>query len=143
MQNDSNVETTQAEIPAHLKCDPRIFNVSLKDDHGETCELVFKIIIKCTDEALHEHNKFWSNHQERLEDNNGDIVAVILKLIGPMVYTACHAGIDWIGVGNKYGINSIFNEEGWDPDCFEITKLYFEDYINDDAFEVSPAVLEG
>jgi len=89
MQNDSNVETNQAEIPAHLKCDPRTYKVSLKDDHGESCELVFKIIIKCTDEALHEHNKFWSHHQERLDDNNGDIVAVVLKLIGPMVHTAC------------------------------------------------------
>lgn len=35
MQNDSNVETNQAEIPAHLKCDPRTYKVSLKDDHGE------------------------------------------------------------------------------------------------------------
>lgn len=143
MQNDSTVQTEQAEIPAYLQCKPRTFNVSLKDDHGESCELVFKIIVKCIDEELHEHNKFWSGHQERLNDNDGDIVKVVLKLIGPMVHTACHEGKDWVSVGNRYGINSIFNQEGWNPECFEITHLYFEDYINDNSFEVSSVALEG
>ena len=29
MQNDSNAETAQAEIPAYLQCEPRTFKVKL------------------------------------------------------------------------------------------------------------------
>lgn len=86
MQNDSNVEITQAEIPEYLRCEPRTYKVKLNHWHDDTCELEFTVVIKCTENELHEHNNFWSNHKSRLEENNGDIVAVILKMIGKAVF---------------------------------------------------------
>lgn len=139
----SEIENKTPEVPAYLQCEPRTYEVKLKDDHDETYDLEFTIVIKCTDEALHEHNNFWSGSKDRLADNNGDIAAVVLKLIGPMVLSACHRGKNWIGIGTKYGINSIFNEEGWSPDSFEITKLYFYDYVDVDSFEIKSIKVEG
>jgi uncharacterized protein YbaP (TraB family) len=67
MQHDSNVETPQAEIPEYLRCDPRTFKVT--HHMSDTCDLQFTLVIKCTDEMLHEHNTFWSDHQYRLDQN--------------------------------------------------------------------------
>lgn len=142
MQNDSNVETPQAEIPDFLQCEPRTYNVKLNHWHEDTCDLEFKIVIKCTDQALHEHNNFWCESDSRLDYNDGDIVAVILKMIGRKVFWYCyehnHTSLD-----SKYGVNSIFKDEGWSPLCFEITELSFDNYVDDDAFEFEPVKVEG
>lgn len=142
MQNDSNVEITQAEIPAYLICEPRTYKVKLNDWHEHSCELEFTIVIKCTDEMLHEHNSFWSGHQSRLRNNNGDIVAVVLKLIGNKLFWFCYEDGFTINRGGE-AANKIFEDEGWSSDCFEITKLYFENLIDDDQFEFEPVVVEG
>ncbi|MDA5044765.1 DUF2528 family protein [Acinetobacter baumannii] len=144
MQNDSNVETTQAEIPAYLMCEPRTFKVKY-DKWSDVCDLEFTIVIKCTDEELHEHNNFWSNHESRLKENNGDIVSVILKMISKRVFWACYNGKDTIATdpAASWGINSIFHSEGWSHTCFEITKIYFENYVSGDDFEFEPVVVEG
>lgn len=142
MQNDSNVETPQAEIPEYLRCDPRTYKVKLNHWHEDTCELEFTVVIKCTDEELHEHNRFWSSHKSRLEENNGDIVAVILKMIGRSVFWWCYEH-NSTSVHEKYGVNSIFYEEGWDAHCFQITKLYFENYVRDEDFDFEPVQAEG
>ena len=134
MQNDSNVEMVKAEIPAYLQCEPRTYKVKLNHWHEDTCDLEFTIIIKCTDTELHEHNNFWSNADNRLDDNDGDIVAVILKMIGRKVFFHCY-GNNFISPKTKFGINSIFDSEGWSPDCFEITVISFDNYIDDDSFE--------
>ena len=142
MQNDSNVETPQAEIPEHLRCEPRTFKVT--HHMSDTCDLQFTLVIKCTDEMLHEHNTFWSNHQNRLDENGGDIVKVMLKMIAVDVFNACFQGKDNVGYPPyRWGINTIFQEEGWDSDCFEITKLYFDNYISGDDFEFEPVQAEG
>ncbi|ARG15752.1 MULTISPECIES: DUF2528 family protein [Acinetobacter calcoaceticus/baumannii complex] len=141
MQNDSNVETTQAEIPAYLQCEPRTFKVKLNSWHEDTCELEFTVVIKCIDDELHEHNNFWSGHKNRLSENNGDIVAVVLKMIGRSVFWWCYEN-NSNSLHEKYGVNSIFHEEGWLSDCFEITKLYFENNVDDDSFEFEPVVTE-
>ncbi|MFH7805657.1 DUF2528 family protein [Acinetobacter sp. BSP-53] len=140
MQNDSNVETSQAEIPAYLQCEPRTYKVKLDSVHEFTCDLEFTVIIKCTNEELHEHNNFWSNSEYRLKKNNGDIVAVILKMIGRKVFWACYGGKDVVSSdhASSWGINSIFHEEGWGHESFEITKLNFDNYVDDDAFEFEP-----
>ncbi|ATU46295.1 hypothetical protein CS557_12710 [Acinetobacter junii] len=144
MQNDSNVETTQAEIHPFLKADPRTYKVKLKDDHEFTTELEFTIVIKCTDSALHEINSFWSSDQERLEDNDGDIVAVILKMIGRKLYWECYRrnGHVYAPSDYKYGVNSIFNDEGWWAEGFEIIEISFDDFITMDEFEIEPVVVE-
>lgn len=134
MQNDSNVEMIKAEIPAYLQCEPRTYKVKLNHWHEDTCDLKFTIVIKCTDTELHEHNNFWSNHQYRLQENNGDIVAVILKMIGSTVFWWCYEN-NSNSLHEKYGVNSIFNQEGWIPKRFEITQLYFENHVRDIDFE--------
>ena len=142
MQNDSNVETPQAEIPDYLRCEPRTFKVT--HHMSDTCDLQFILVIKCTDEMLHEHNKFWSDHQYRLDQNGGDIVKVMLKMIAVDAYNACFQGKASVGYPPyRWGINTIFQEEGWDSDCFEITKLYFDNYISGDDFEFEPVQAEG
>ena len=141
MQNDSNVETPQAEIPAYLQCEPRTYKVKLNDWHEDTCDLEFTVNIKCTDEYLTEHNKFWSRHEDRLKDNSGDVVAVVLKMIGTSVFWWCYEH-NSNSLHEKYGVNSIFNQEGWDSRCFEITKLYFENHVRDDEFEFEPVKAE-
>lgn len=113
MQHDSNVETPQAEIPEYLRCEPRTFKVT--HHMSDTCDLQFTLVIKCTDEMLHEHNTFWSNHQNRLDENGGDIVKVMLKMIAVDVFNACFQGKDNVGYPPyRWGINTIFQEEGWD-----------------------------
>ncbi|OTG61214.1 hypothetical protein B9T36_02090 [Acinetobacter sp. ANC 4204] len=141
MQNDSSVESSQAEIPVYLQCEPRTYKVKLNHWHEDTCELEFTVVIKCIDEELHGHNKFWSGHQSRLEENNSDIVAVILKMIGTKVFWWCCQN-NSNSLHEKYGVNSIFHEEGWLSDCFEITKLYFENYVRDEDFEFEPVKAE-
>ncbi|HAV5431499.1 TPA: DUF2528 family protein [Acinetobacter baumannii] len=141
MQNDSNVENKQAEIPAYLQCEPRTFKVKLNHWHEDTCELEFTVVIKCIDDELHEHNNFWSGHRGRLSENNGDIVAVILKMIGRSVFWWCYEN-NSNSLHEKYGVNSIFHQEGWLSDCFEITKLYFESHVDEDAFEFEPVTVE-
>lgn len=139
MQNDSTPQNAQAEIPAYLQCEPRYYKVKYNDDTA--CEIEFKITIKCTDEMLHEHNNFWSGHKDRLEDNNNDIVAVMLKMIGRHALFACFEGKDFLGVPPyNWGINTLFKEEGWMSDCFEITWLWFEDYISYKDFEFEPVM---
>lgn len=138
----SEVELNEVDIPDYLKCEPRTYKVKLNHWHEDTCELEFTIVIKCIDANLHEHNQFWSNHKDRLEENSGDIVAVILKMIGRTVYWWC-CEHNSNSVHEKYGVNSIFSEEGWDPKSFEITKLYFENYVRDEDFEFEPVVVEG
>lgn len=128
-------------IPKYLLCEPRIFKVKLNSWHESSCELEFTVVIKCTDEELHEHNNFWSCHQSRLQENNGDIVAVILKMIGRGVFWFCYEN----GFSPYHGAesaNQIFKKEGWASDCFEITKLYFENLVNDDEFEFEPVAME-
>ncbi|WAU72980.1 MULTISPECIES: DUF2528 family protein [unclassified Acinetobacter] len=143
MQNDSTVETEQAEIPVHLQCEPRTFKVTY-DKFSDVCELEFTIIIKCTDEMLHEHNNFWAGYNDRLNENNGDIVAVMLKMIARDVFYACYEDKANVGIPPyKWGINTIFQEEGWDCNSFEITKLHFESYVNGDDFEITPISVEG
>ncbi|EMP8705040.1 DUF2528 family protein [Acinetobacter baumannii] len=143
MQNDSNVETVQAEIPVYLQCAPRTFKVAY-DRSSHERELDFTIVVKCTDEMLHEHNQFWAGHKDRLKENDGDIVAVMLKMIGKIVFYSCYEGKTSVGYPPyKWGINTIFQEEGWDSNCFEITQLNFDDYISGDDFEFEPVVLEG
>ena len=132
----------QAEIPDYLRCDPRTFKVT--HHMSDTCDLQFTLVIKCTDEMLHEHNTFWSNHQNRLDENGGDIVKVMLKMIAVDVFNACFQGKASVGYPPyRWGINTIFQEEGWDSDCFEITKLYFDNYISGDDFEFEPVQAEG
>ncbi|MDF2419163.1 DUF2528 family protein [Acinetobacter beijerinckii] len=143
MQNDSTAQTEQAEIPAYLQCEPRTFEVKY-DKFSDVCDLEFTIVIKCTDDELHEHNNFWSGHKDRLNENNGDIVAVMLKMIARDVFYACFEGKRSVGYPPyKWGINTIFQEEGWGSDCFEITKLWFESYVSGDDFEFEPVVVEG
>ena len=142
MQHDSNVETPQAEIPEFLRCDSRTYKVKLNHWHEDTCDLEFTVVIKCTNEYLHETNNFWSSHKSRLEDNNGDIVAVILKMIGSSVFWWCYEN-NSNSIHDKYGVNSIFYEEGWDARCFQITKLYFENNVRDEDFEFEPVIVEG
>lgn len=141
MQNDSNVEKPQAEIPAYLQCEPRTYKVKLNHWHEDTCNLEFTVVIKCINDELHEHNNFWSNHQPRLQENNGDIVAVILKMIGRTVFWWCYEN-NSNSLHEKYGVNSIFHEEGWNSRSFEITKLSFENYVRDENFEFEPVVVE-
>jgi hypothetical protein len=142
MQNDSNVEIPQAEIPAYLQCDPRTYNVKLNSWHESTCDLEFTVVIKCTDDELHEHNNFWSGHKYRLEDNKGDVVAVILKMIGRKVFWYCYEN-GFSRFTGAASANEIFQQEGWLSDCFEITKLYFENLVDDDEFEFEPVAVEG
>jgi len=142
MQNDSNVEKPQAEIPAYLQCKPRTYKVKLNHWHEDTCNLEFTVVIKCIDAELHEHNNFWSNNESRLEDNEGNIVAVILKMIGRTVFWWCYEN-NSNSLHEKYGVNSIFNQEGWNPKSFEITHLYFENNVRDEDFEFEPVVVEG
>lgn len=142
MQNDSNVETPKAEIPNFLQCEPRKYNVKLNHWHEDTCELEFTLVIKCTDEILHEHNNFWAGHKYRLDDNKGDIVAIILKMIGIKVFWYCYENGFSSFTGAEYA-NEIFQQEGWSSDCFEITKLYFNNYVDYDSFEFEPAVMEA
>ena len=143
MQNDSTVQTEQAEIPTHLQCEPRTYEV-IYDRLSDVCDLEFTIIIKCTDEMLHEHNNFWSGHKDRLQEHNGDIVAVMLKMISRNVFYACFKGKISVGYPPfKWGINTIFQEEGWDSDCFEITKLWFDGFVSGDDFEFKPVQSEG
>lgn len=142
MQNDSNVETTQAEIPDFLQCEPRTYTVKLNSDHEFTCDLEFKIVIKCTDEALHEHNNFWCEADSRLDLNDGDIVAVILKMIGRKVFWYCYEH-NHTSLHSKYGVNSIFTDEGWSRLCFEIIELSFDNYVNDESFEFEPVSVEA
>ncbi|WP_228259989.1 hypothetical protein [Acinetobacter sp. ANC 4779] len=124
-------------IPEYLLCEPRTFKVKLDNWHEDTCDLEFTVVIKCTDVELHEHNNFWSNNQNRLEDNNGNIVAVILKMIGRKVFWWCYEHNSTL-LHPKYGVNSIFTNEGWNSNCFEITNLNFCNHVNDDAFEFEP-----
>ncbi|ENX35811.1 DUF2528 family protein [Acinetobacter courvalinii] len=144
MQNDSTLQTEQAEIPEYLQCDPRTFHVKY-DKWSDVCDLEFTIVIKCTDSELHEHNNFWSNHESRLKENNGDIVKVILKMISKKVFWACYNGKDTVAtdIASSWGINSIFHEEGWGRDCFEITKIHFDNYVSGDDFEFTPVNAEG
>ena len=142
MQHDSNVETLQAEIPEYLQCEPRTYTVKLNSDHEFTCDLEFKVIIKCTDQALHEHNNFWCDAESRLDDNDDDIVAVILKMIGRKVFWWCYEH-NSNSTHPIYGVNSIFKDEGWSTRSFEIKELSFDNYVDDEAFEFQPVVVEG
>lgn len=142
MQHDSNVETPQAEIPEFLRCEPRTYKVNLNSDHEFTCELEFTVVIKCTDEALNEHNNFWCEADYRLDSNDGDIVAVILKMIGRKVFWWCYEH-NSNSLHQTYGVNSIFSDEGWSPMCFEIIEMCFDNYVDDDAFEFESVKAEG
>ena len=143
MQHDSTPQTAEAEIPKYLQCEPRTYKVTF-DKWNDVCELDFTIVIKCTDEELHEHNNFWSNANYRLSENNGDIVAVILKMIGKNVFYSCYEGTYQVSTPPyKYGINTIFQNEGWNDKCFEITNLNFEDYVDGDDFEFELVKPEG
>lgn len=136
------IDQPQAEIPEFLRCDPRTYKVKLNNWHNDTCELEFTVVIKCTDEALHEHNKFWCEDDYRLDMNDGDIVAVILKMIGRKVFWWCYEH-NSNSIHEKYGVNSIFKDEGWSSLCFEITEMCFDNYVDDDAFEFEPVQPEG
>ena len=138
----SEVENKSPEIPAYLQCEPRTYKVKLNHWHEDTCELEFTVVIKCINDELHEHNNFWSNYQPRLQENNGDIVAVILKMIGRTVFWWCYEN-NSNSLHEKYGVNSIFNQEGWNPKSFEITQLYFENNVRDGDFEFEPVVVGG
>ncbi|ATO20022.1 hypothetical protein BS636_10320 [Acinetobacter sp. LoGeW2-3] len=138
----SEIENKTPEVPAYLQCEPRTYKVKLNHWHEDTCELEFTVVIKCTDEELHEHNNFWSNHQSRLEENKGDIAAVILKMIGSSVFWWCYEN-NSNSLHEKYGVNSIFHQEGWSSKCFEIIKLYFSNNVRDEDFEFEPVVVEG
>ncbi|HCK29778.1 MAG TPA: hypothetical protein DHW29_06035 [Acinetobacter ursingii] len=136
------INQPQAEIPEYLRCDPRTYKVKLNHWHEDTCELEFTVVIKCTDEELHGHNKFWSGAEDRLNENNRDIVSVILKMIGRSVFWWCYEN-DSSSLHEKYGVNSIFHQEGWLSNCFQITKLYFESFVREEDFEFEPVQAEG
>lgn len=123
--------------PEYLQCEPRKFKVTYDEFNDDVVELEFDIVIKCTDQMLHEHNQFWSNHEDRLKYNNNDIVAVMLKFIAKLVLYACYQGKDYISNYHQNGINSIFYEEGFSPDCFEITRIYFSNNVSEDDFKFS------
>lgn len=135
------IDPPQAKIPDYLQCEPRTYKVNF-DQWNDSFELEFTITIKCTDEMLHEHNKFWSNHADRLNDNNGNIVAVLLRLIAVDVFHWCITH-NSNSLHEKYGVNSIFHEEGWISSCFKITQLYFENSIRGEDFEFEPVQVEG
>lgn len=134
MLNDSTLQIVEAEIPAYLKCDPRTFKVKLESGHNHTCNLEFTIVVKCTDEKLYNLSNYWAVHKIRLSHNNGDIVAVILKMIGTSVFWWCYENKS-TSLHPEYGVNSIFNQEGWNARCFEILNLRFENNVNEEAFE--------
>ncbi|MCO8066781.1 DUF2528 family protein [Acinetobacter schindleri] len=138
----SEIENKTPSVPAYLQCEPRTYKVKLNHWHEDTCDLEFTVVIKCIDDVLHDINDFWSDHESRLEDNDGDIVAVILKMIGRKVFWWCYEH-NSNSVHKDYGVNSIFKDEGWSSICFEITKLNFDNYVDDDAFEFEPVVVEG
>ena len=138
----SEIQKEQQDTYDFLQCEPRTYKVKLNDWHEYTCELAFTVVIKCTDEALHEHNIFWSCHEDRLNYNDGDIVAVILKMIGRNVFWWCYEH-NSNSVHKDYGVNSIFKDEGWSPLCFEITELNFDNHVNDDSFEFEPINVEA
>lgn len=140
MQHDSNPQSTPVEIPAYLKCEPRTYKVKLNDWHEHSCELKFTVVIKCTDQELHEHNNFWAGHEYRLKENNGDIVAIILKMIGRKVFWQCYED-GFSRSSNEKFANKIFESEGWASDCFEITKLDFVNLVDDDEFEFEPVAV--
>lgn len=140
MQHDSNSQSTPVEIHPSLKCEPRTYKVKLNHWHEDTCELEFTVIIKCIDEELHEHNNFWSNNESRLEDNEGNIIAVILKMIGRKVFWWCYEH-NSNSLHETYGVNSIFRDEGWSSLCFEITEMCFDNYVDYDAFEFEPVAV--
>lgn len=137
----TEIQKEQQDTPDFLQCEPRTFKVKLNHWHEDTCELEFTVVIKCIDDELHDINNFWSSNESRLEDNEGDIVAVILKMIGRKVFWWCYEH-NSNSVHKDYGVNSIFKDEGWSSDCFEITKLNFDNYVNDDAFEFEPVAVE-
>lgn len=134
----------QVEIPDYLRCDPRTYKVTY-DKFSDVCDLEFTIVIKCTDDELHDHNNFWSNSESRLKENNGDIISVILKMISKNVFWAVYEGKNIVSSDHSasWGINSIFHAEGWRHNCFEITKLYFENYVSGDDFEFESVQTEG
>jgi hypothetical protein len=132
----------QLKEKVHLQCEPRTFEVKLNSSHESTCELEFTVIIKCTDEALHEHNNFWCESDSRLDLNNGDIVAVILKLIGDKVFKYCYEQ-NSTPFDQHFRANSIFKEEGWNSLYFEITKLWFNTLITEDDFEFKSVEVEA
>ena len=142
MQHDSNVETPQAEISEFLRHDPMTYKVKLNHWHEGTCELEFTVVIKCTDEALNEHNNFWCEADYRLASNEGNIVAVILKMIGRKVFWWCYEH-NSNSLHQTYGVNSIFKDEGWSSMHFEITEMCFDNYVDEDAFEFEQVQAEG
>ncbi|WP_026471122.1 DUF2528 family protein [Alkanindiges illinoisensis] len=137
MQNDSTVVNLehQSQLPTLV----RKFKVSC-NNMGDFF-LEFTILVKCDDAELHELNNFWSGHDDRLRASQGDIVKAVLKLIGPLVLAVCRDGNDYIGTpstAHRYGINSVFNQEGFDPAAFEIVDIDYSDCIEDDDFVVIP-----
>ena len=138
----TEIQKEQQDMHDFLQCEPRAYKVKLNHWHEDTCELEFTVVIKCTDEALHEHNNFWSCHEDSLNYNDGDIVAVILKMIGRNVFWWCYEH-NSNSTHKDYGVNSIFKNEGWSPLCFEITELNFDNYVNDDSFEFEPINVEA
>ncbi|EPH33270.1 hypothetical protein L293_0869 [Acinetobacter gyllenbergii CIP 110306 = MTCC 11365] len=65
-------------------------------------------------------------------------------MIGKSVFFACFEGKESVGIPPyKWGVNTIFQEEGWYSDCFEIIKIHFESYVSGEDFEFSPVLPEG
>lgn len=128
-------DNTKQDVPTYLQCQPRTYIVERNHWHDHTFDLKFTVVIKCTDEILHEINNFWSGEKYRLIGSDNDIEKTILKMIGTNVFWYCYRE-NTNSLHPKWGVNSIFANEGWYADCFEITKLDFENFIRDEDFDI-------
>ncbi|TQI78729.1 uncharacterized protein DUF2528 [Serratia fonticola] len=63
-----------------------------------------------TEEKLHQINNFWTDSKGRLTDEDGNILHVVLKILGRRCFHLCTA--DWFD-GSELAAK--FDEEGWPP----------------------------
>ncbi len=149
MQNDSNVETPQAEIPAYLQCEPRTYTLKSKSKFDDIIEFKINILIKCTDEHVSQvFNSVFDNHSGtaskyfKLYKNNN--LEFFLNIIAWLASDFCIERInDWNNVEQLQ--KHILNQGillGF-LDCFEIKVVDFEWFLNYDHFEIVVENAEG
>lgn len=142
MQNDSNVETPQVEIPAYLQCEPRTYTLKSKSKFDDIIEFKINILIKCTDEHVSQvFNSVFDNHSGtaskyfKLYKNNN--LEFFLNIIAWLASDFCIERInDWNNVEQLQ--KHILNQGillGF-LDCFEIKAVDFEWFLNYDHFEI-------
>ncbi|QNX72837.1 hypothetical protein [Acinetobacter seifertii] len=140
------IDPPQAEIPAYLQCEPRIYTLKSKNDFNEIFEATIEIKIKCTDNHISEVFQSWfgsdstSISQQLLKNSKGDKLLFILKLIAWQTTTYCIENdvvIDWADL-NKWLLN---NEilKGF-QDCFEISTIDFDIFLGHEHFEIVEGV---